>query len=152
MDANTRDDLNWTIRAFVYEFIVANERPPTTEETASALSVPPETVQAAYGWLHARHALYLAGDGQTIRMAHPFSAVPTDFRVFANGHAYWANCAWDMLGIPAALRANAQIEARLSDTGAPVSLAVEGGRVRGHGEVVSFPLPFSRWYDDLVYT
>lgn len=39
LDANSRDDLNWTIGAFVYEFIVANARPPTVEETAPALGL-----------------------------------------------------------------------------------------------------------------
>lgn len=146
------DDLAWTTRHFVYAYLVAHERPPTVDETATGLGITPDEALAAYQWLHQRHALFLDADGQTIRMAHPFSGVPTDFRVYANGHAYWANCAWDMLGIPAALHADARIEARYADTREPVILGVEGGHVRGQGEAVYFQLPFSRWYDDLVFT
>lgn len=148
----TGDDLTWSTRHFVYAYLVAHERPPTVDETATGLGIAPEEALAAYQWLHQRHALFLDADGRTIRMAHPFSAVPTEFRVYSNGHAYWANCAWDMLGIPAALHAAAQIEARYADTRDPVSLAVEGEAVRGPGGVVYVAMPFARWYDDLVFT
>jgi len=147
------DELNWAVRAFIYAYIAANGRPPSVAEAASALDLTEEAARHAYAWLHERHALFLAADGQSIRMAHPFSGVPTDFRVVANGRAYWANCAWDMLGIPAALHSDARIEARFADTRASVSLAVEGGTVRGApGAVIAFRQPFRRWYDDLIFT
>ena len=41
----------------------------------------------------------------------PFSAIPTQVRARANDRWYWANCAWDMLGVPAALHSDAEIEA-----------------------------------------
>ena len=85
-------------------------------------------------------------------MAHPFSGVPTPFRVEIGERSYWANCAWDALGIPAALAADARIAAVHAEDGAAAALAVEGGRVRGHGEVVHVLQPFRRWYDDLVFT
>jgi len=85
-------------------------------------------------------------------MANPFSAVETPFRVHARGVTYWANCAWDALGIPAALGADAQIEATDAETGQPVLLDVQNGQVSSHGEWVHFPLPFQRWYDDLILT
>jgi hypothetical protein len=84
-------------------------------------------------------------------MANPFSAVPTAFRVQANGRAYWANCAWDALGIPAALDADARIEARCP-AGEPIGIAVTDGQVRGEGAVAHFAVPFRQWYDDLIAT
>jgi hypothetical protein len=153
MQPPSGDDLMWTVRAFIYDYLAAYERPPTIADTASALAIPSEAARGAYAWLHEHHAIFLDADGQAIRMAHPFSGVPTDFRVFAGGRAYWANCAWDMLGIPAALGRDARIEARYADTGEPARLQIESGRVRGEGqEVVYFRIPFSRWYDDLVFT
>jgi hypothetical protein len=32
-------------------------------------------------------------------MANPFSAVPTAYRVHANGRWWYANCAWDAFGV-----------------------------------------------------
>ena len=146
------DDLTWSVRSFIYTWLVAHERPPSVVETAAALSIDLGQAQDAYRRLHERHAILLEPGSLTIRMANPFSGIPTGFRVRVNGHAYWANCAWDALGIPAALAADAEIQARCSDSQIPVTLAVAGGSVYGQGEIVHFALPFSRWYDDLTRT
>ena len=96
----------------------------------------------------------IIGDQHTdeIRMANPFSAVPTKFRVHARGRTYFANCAWDALGIPAALNASAGIQAACAQTGAPIGLNVQAGRVKDSGERVHFLVPFRYWYVDLVFT
>ncbi|HEX6122908.1 MAG TPA: organomercurial lyase, partial [Ktedonobacterales bacterium] len=149
-DIGEIDELDWVVRTGVYRFISKHERPPTSDEAAGALGLPRERAELAFRRLDRHHALFLEPGTLTIRMAHPFSGVPTPFRVQAQGHAYWANCAWDMLGIPAALHADAELAARCGDpvdpAGTRVTLAVAGGRVAGHGEVVHFPLPFRRWY------
>jgi hypothetical protein len=104
-------------------------------------------------------------------MANPFSGIPTDFKVHANGKTYYANCAWDMLGIPATLHTDAVIEAICTESNDSVKLeirnnniapaAVPGGAPFGDADardaassslLVHFPLPFSRWYDDLTFT
>ena len=53
-------------------------------------------------------------------MAHPFSGVPTDYRVESSGVAYWANCAWDALG--------RGYWRRDTECCAEVELSVRGGR------------------------
>lgn len=63
----------------------------------------------------------------------------------------WANCAWDALGIPAALHCDAAIIIEDPLGGAPLELSVVDGQVVGEG-LVHFLLPFRRWYDDLVET
>ena len=55
---------------------------------------------------------YLQPGGDAVLMAHPLSAVETDYRVIVDGVALYANCAWDSLGIPAMLGRDADIEAR----------------------------------------
>jgi hypothetical protein len=142
---------DWTVRNAVYAAILERSVPPTTEETASALGVSPDDVRAAYERLNDRHALFLTPGSFDVRMAHPFSGVPTAFRVEANGRTYWANCAWDALGIPAALHANARIEAPIGD-GESIRFAIDAGQVKGWDGVIHFPLPFRRWYDDLIAT
>ena len=149
-----RADWDWRLRAFVYERVVASGRLPTAAESAVVLGVDHGDVRSAYRRLHDRRALFLepGSDGAVIRMAHPFSGVPTAFVVHVGGRAFWANCAWDALGIPAALHRDARIEATLAGGEERVTIATEGHRVVGQGELVHFPLPFRRWYDDLIET
>jgi hypothetical protein len=139
------------VRVFVYRYIVGHGRPPTVAETATGMDLPPDDVRAAYSRLHGGHALLLESGSDTIRMAWPFSGVPTPFRVMANGHRYWANCAWDALGIPALLQADARIESVFADTREPAPLTVAGGRVLGQG-LAHFAVPFHHWYADIVFT
>ncbi|MCL4296823.1 MAG: alkylmercury lyase family protein [Anaerolineae bacterium] len=149
----TQDEaLIWAVRAFIYEQFAATTRPPTVEETAAHFRLSSEQAATLYQELHHRHALFLDAGTSTIRMANPFSAIPTPFRVYARGRVYWANCAWDSLGIPAALHSEARIETRCAESGQPVTLAVQQGRVVDQGELVHFLVPFRRWYDDLVFT
>jgi len=148
---NDPELFDWTVRNAVYAAILEKTVPPTTDETAAALGVSPASVRAAYERLNDRHALFLTPGSHDIRMAHPFSGVPTAFRVESGDRAYWANCAWDALGIPAALHADTRIEAPIGD-GESIRFAIAAGRVQGWDGVVHFPLPFRRWYEDLIET
>lgn len=152
METADNEALAWSVRTFIFQFIVARERPPTAAETAAGMNMAEGDARRIFTELDARHAIFLEQGGATIRMASPFSGVPTAFRVHAAGHSYWANCAWDALGIPAALGADARIEATYSDTGEAVTLQVQAGKVVGRGERVHFARPFRQWYDDLVFT
>ena len=147
-DLDQIDDLDWSVRTAVYSFITEQTRPPTVDEAAALLGVPRERAALAFQRLNQRHALFLEPGTLTIRMAHPFSGIPTPFTVQVNGRAYFANCAWDMLGIPAALHADA--------ANTPVTLSVRGGQVYsddgGVDGIIHFPLLFQHWYDDLVRT
>ena len=149
---NDEHALDWAVRVFVYNYILEHERPPSVAETATGLNIALERAQTAYEWLNQKHALFLEPGSSTIRIANPFSGIPTDFRVQVNSHSYWANCAWDSLGVLAALHSDGQIEAKCTDTQEAVTLRVEGGQVHGQGEIVHFPLPFQHWYDDLILT
>jgi hypothetical protein len=142
----------WDARHFVYAFWVENERPPSPDDTARGLNLETQEARELYEELHARHALMLMPGTHMIRMANPFSGVPTGFRVQAGGKSYYANCAWDAFGIPAALGADARIEAFCAQTGEPLRLRVSNGEAGGDSAVVYFRVPFARWYDDLVFT
>jgi hypothetical protein len=85
-------------------------------------------------------------------MANPFSAVPTAFRVHAQGNTYWANCAWDALGIPATLHCDATIEATCAGSGQPIMLTVRERKIVSRGELVHFLVPIRRLFDDRVFT
>jgi hypothetical protein len=119
---------------------------------AAALGHPTDDALALLRELGERHAVTLTDDGRAVLMANPFSAVPTPYRVTANGVDTWASCAWDMLGVPAAFGADAEIHATWAADGEPASLHVTGGVVAGAEGVVHFPIPFRDWYEDIRHT
>jgi hypothetical protein len=142
----------WDVRAFIYAFLVEATRPPRVEEVAAHFELPLEEVISVYAGLHQRHALYLKPGTHEILMANPFSGVETPFGVRANDRNYFANCAWDALGIPAALHADAEIQAACAQTGEPIRLKVTDRQI-GHSDVlVHFLVPLRAWYDDLNFT
>jgi len=120
--------------------------------TAQHFDISAEEAGSLYRELHERHAIFLEPGSLNVRMANPFSGVPTEFRVRANGKLYFANCAWDMLGIPAVLEADAVIEARCAESNEPIRLEVRDGKLSPGGLKIHFPLPFARWYEDLAFT
>lgn len=147
-----KEDLIWQVRHFVYQNFANTTHPPSVNETAKHFDITNEEATELYKELHNRHAFFLDLETLNIRMANPFSGIPTDFKVTANGKTYFANCAWDMLGIPAALHTDAVIEAKFTESNEEVKLEVKDGKVTNGDLLVHFPLPFSRWYDDLVFT
>ena len=160
---DNHDSLLWQVRHFVYNHFVDTTRSPTVDETARHFNIGLEEASELYKELHNRHAFFLEPETLTIRMANPFSGIPTDFRVQANGKTYYANCAWDMFGIPATLHADAIIETVCTESNESVQLEIKNGKIApaavlGGGDAASstllvhFPLPFARWYDDLVFT
>ena len=142
----------WEIRAFVYQQFAETTRAPRMDDVASRFSLSHEEAGSAYEELHQRHALFLKPGTREILMANPFSGVETPFKVRANERAYFANCAWDSLGIPAALHTDAEIEASCAESGEPIHLRVSGGQVQGSGALVHFLIPFRDWYNDLNST
>ena len=152
MAQSSLGDQDWQIRLAVYRRFVESGHPPAYAEVARELGIPAAEAQRSYRRLHEHHALFLEPGTDTIRMANPLSAVPTPYRVYVDGRGLWANCAWDSLGIPAMLHADAQVAAVFAQTGAATGYAIESGELRAANVLVHFALPFRRWYDDLIYT
>ncbi|HEX6817388.1 MAG TPA: organomercurial lyase [Ktedonobacterales bacterium] len=152
MTSDPQDDLMWSVRHFIYQYIVEHEKPPSIAQTSAGLAIPAAQAEAAYHRLHQLHAILLEPHSLAVRIANPFSGVPTQYRVYANGHMYWATCAWDALGIPAVLHCDARIEATCSDAQESVEIVVDRGSVRGHGEVIHLAVPYRQWHNDLVHT
>jgi Alkylmercury lyase len=146
------EDLLWDVRAFVYRHFAETTRPPSTQETASHFGLTPKEATSAYEDLHQRHAIFLKKGTHDILMANPFSGVETPFQVQANDKTYFANCAWDSFGIPAALRVDAKIEAVCALSGEAIYLTVRNYRVQDSDARVHFLVPFQNWYDNLHFT
>lgn len=152
MAASRLSTQDWDLRLAVYRVFVATGRAPAYSEIARQVGLPADDARQAYRRLHAHHALFLAPGTDTIRMANPLSAVPTLYRVHVDGRLLWANCAWDSLGIPAMLHADARIEAVSAFFADAMTYAIKAGELEAANGVVHFPVPFSRWYDDLIHT
>jgi hypothetical protein len=142
----------WDIRAFVYRYFAEMTRPPGVQETATYFAITDEEAILVYEELSIRHAFFLKPGTRQILMAWPFSAVETSFRVRANDKTYFANCAWDSLGIPATLHTDAEVEASCAQSGEPVPLSVTNQQVQDSNALVHFLLPFRDWYNDLPFT
>jgi hypothetical protein len=146
------ENLIWEVRAFVYRHFAETTRAPRVDETAAHFALPQGEAISAYEELHARHAFFLKPGTHDILMANPFSGVETAFKVYANNKTYFANCAWDSLGIPAALHVDAKIDAACAQSGEPIRLSVTDQQVQDSDALVHFLLPFRDWYNDLAFT
>ena len=146
------DDLIWTVRAYVYQHFAETTLAPTVADIAAHFQLSDAEAIEVLDELHARHALFLEPGTHDIRIANPFSAVPTDFVVQAQGRDYYANCAWDALGIAAALHSDAVINATYAEDDAPITFTLRDGQVQHPSAVVHLLVPFQHWYDDMVFT
>ena len=91
-------------------------------------------------------------DTGAIRMANPFSAVPTPHRVYAGGRSWYGNCAWDAFGICAALHVDGRIETTCPDCGDAIVVEVRDGRPDDESLLFHCLIPAARWWDDIVFT
>jgi hypothetical protein len=102
--------------------------------------------------LHDEHAIVLDASSAEIRMANPFSGVPTAYRVHTDDGSWYANCAWDAFGICAALRADGEIEAACADCGEAVVVSVRAERPDDESLLFHCLVPARHWWDDIVFT
>ena len=144
--------LDRDVRFEVYRHFAETGRAPTAEVLAAALRVPEREVRQSLRRLADAHLLALSPGTALVWMAHPFSAVPTDFSVRAGGRRYWANCAWDALAVGPLVGEDAVIEARCPDCREPLRLRTEAGQLAPTGTVVHFAVPPARFWENIGFT
>src|SRR5213076_1789449 len=99
----------------IYRHFAETGQRPSLEVVAENVGSAVSSVREAYLRLRAQRVLVLERDGASIRMAPPFSGVPTQHVVIVDGTKYFANCAWDSFGIPAALQRRGQVHSAASN-------------------------------------
>jgi hypothetical protein len=139
------------LRNATYRRFVELGRAPSAEEVAATLALDVPAVRSAWWRLHDAHALVLDETG-SIRMANPFSSVPTSFRVEADGRSWFANCGWDGFGIGAALGVDSTIHTECADCHEPLDLIVTGRRPDDTDLVFHVPVPAAEWWVDIGST
>ena len=119
------------VRTAILETFAASGDAPSPAGVAARLGSPVEPVLAAWNRLREGRAIVTGEDGVSIRMANPFSGIPTEHTFESAGVRYYANCAWDALGIPAALGRGGTVRSRCAHSGEPLRLEVARRRPGG---------------------
>src|SRR5690349_5042970 len=116
------DDELLDLRNRTYAAFVELGRAPRAAELGNE-----DEVREGWRALHEAHAVVLDEATDELRMANPFSAVPTAYVVHADGRRWYANCAWDAFGITAALGVDGRVESSCPDCGEPLAVEVTAG-------------------------
>ena len=146
------DDADLELRNRTYARFVELGRAPHFDELAEELDRPLEDVESGMRRLHDAHAVVLEPDGSRLRMANPFSAVPTPHRVLAAGREWYANCAWDAFGVLAALDVGGHVASSCPDCGVVVEINVHDGEPVDDDHLVHVNVAAAHWWDDIVFT
>ena len=145
------DAADIAIRNETYLRFAATGRAPTPADLAESRGVGEATVVAAWRRLHDAHALVLDDSG-AIRMLNPFSAVPTPFRVVADGRSWYANCGWDAFGVGSALHVDSVIDAECGDCQEPLEIRVRDGRPERDDLLWHVLVPAAEFWSDIGFT
>jgi hypothetical protein len=147
MDARDLELRNLTYRRFV-----ELGRAPIAIEVGSQTGLRVAEVEVGWRRLHDAHALVLNPGTTEIRMANPFSAVPSAYRVQASERWWFANCAWDAFGILGALHTDGRIETVCPDCGEAIVVQVRNQRPDDTALLFHLLVPARRWWDDIIFT
>jgi hypothetical protein len=135
------------LRRRTYAFFVEHGRAPVAAELG-------EEGDVLAGWrrLHDEHALVLNRSIDELRMLNPFSVVPTAYRVRAADRWWYGNCAWDAVGICAALHTDGRIETSCPDCGEPLVVEVRDERPDDESLLFHCLVQAAHWWDDIAFT
>jgi hypothetical protein len=140
------------VKLAVYRYFAETGRRPSPGDVARLVGSDVGRVLDAYPRLRAQKVLALEADGSSIRMAPPFSGVPTQHTVSVGAKRYFANCAWDALGVPAALRQPGTVHSRCGQSGEPLHLEVGLDGPEPSDWLFHCYVPAAQWWDDIVFT
>jgi hypothetical protein len=145
-------DFATQVKLAVYRHFAETGRRPTPRDVGERVDAAVESVLNSYRTLRAQRVLVLEADGATIQMAPPFSGVPTQHVVEVGVLEYYANCAWDALGIPAALHEPGIVHSRCEQSGEPLHLPVGLDGPAPSTWLFHCLVPAAKWWEDIVFT
>lgn len=145
-------DYTTRIKLVIYGHFADTGEAPTPEIVADRVESSLSDVLTAFQALQEQRVLVLDKDRKSIRMAPPFSGVVTQHTAESQGVRYYANCAWDALGIAAALRRRAIIRSTCGQSGDALVLNVSEDGPERTQWVFHCLVPAARWWEDIVFT
>ena len=139
------------VKDAIYAGVVEHGVAPSPTEVALATGLEAPRVERIYGALADAHVIVLEPGVPVVRWAPPFSVVPTPFQVQVDGASWFAPCAWDAFGVPAALKRDATVVARCAWSGDALICGVRDGCAHGDA-VIHLLVPAAQFWDDIVFT
>ena len=136
----------------ILEAFAATGDPPSPADVAGRLGSDVEPVLAAWDRLRGGRAIVTGEDGVSIRMANPFSGISTEHTFESAGIRYYANCAWDALGIPAALGRGGTVRSRCAHSRESLRLEIADDGPEDCDWLFHSLVPAAHWWDDIVFT
>jgi hypothetical protein len=141
------------VRRAIYQHFAENASAPSIKDLCDASQISARDIEESLTRLQSSHSIALAPGSMNIWMAPPFSAVPTAFSVFAGGRRYWANCAWDALGVASLMGIPSEISTHCADCGKPIKLNVGAeGLDDASTAVIHFLVPPKRFWENVGFT
>jgi len=145
-------NLETLVKLEIYRTTADTGQVPKLASVARALELSRAEVDAACDSLQNKRLLVLDRGTGEIRMAPPFSAIPTPHEVTVGDKRYYANCIWDAFGVAAALGTDANIATVCADCGETLLFQVRDGEPVPQACVIHYAVPAAHWWDDIVYT
>jgi hypothetical protein len=139
------------VRTLIYEEIVTAGRAPTVGDVAHLSGASEVEIADAFRSLADAHVVVLKPGTTDLWSAPPFSAVPSSFTVQSGERSWYAPCAWDMFGIPAALNRDATLRAHCAWSGVPLPAVVKDQQASGAG-IIHLVVPARHFWDDIFDT
>ena len=136
----------------IYQHFAGTGQWPSLQVVAERVRADTTSVREAYVMLRAQRVLVLEPDSVSIRMAPPFSGVPTQHVVIVDETKYFANCAWDSFGILAALQRPGRVHSRCEQSGEPLNLEIDLEGPPPCSWLFHCLVPAAKWWDDIVFT
>ena len=131
-----------TLLATAFHLLLADARPVSPARLAAALPGDPARVERTPVPLD-RHGRLHRDPERGVTGSHGLSATPTRHELLLLDHEqerrYWTWCAWDAVGILAALGASGRVRSTSRSSGAPIELVFhQGSPRRADPELVVF--------------
>lgn len=149
------DSVARSVRQFVYEFLRETSSPPVLEQVMRRFALTRAEARAAFDEIQHHKQIVLLPGTERILMAHPFSAIPTPYRVTAeDGRTYFANCSWDSIAIHVALGIDVRIDSFCHQGGETIVIELAHETVKSvqpEGTMVYLALPAARWWQDIIH-
>ena len=150
--APSLNDFHWALRTEVFRHIAETTEAPSLEQLSAWSGRSQDEVLGALDALEANHHIALLPDRTGVWMANPFSATPTAYPVDTVRGRFWANCAWDAIGVPAILGIDGWTETRCAGSGTPLSFGVRGGERQGDDALIHLVVPPRDAWVDIGFT
>ena len=85
------NEFDLDVRLAVYRHFVSANRAPGAHELAKVLNSEVDLIYQSFARLADEHVLVIDPESLEIRMAMPFSATPTAYKVTVEQNTWWAN-------------------------------------------------------------